>query len=741
MADQLDDIAAALFRAEGFFGYPEELRATFDIGATVDRIVLSIDGVKDEIINVAEFTFWDADNKIIPRDTMGAVVWRSSAIKDDLNSLQTAFLNGTILHSGREAKPEIVVTFEKPIFVSHFSLANRVGANGKRSLNLHVAAFDGEEKRLDQRAGGPSARVMLDDLLEQIDVPGLLDLPLKVGVQAVRSALAAKIMSGTFSGDVMVPLRTLPLHSKPQKEPDGIDLTIIAHFVVGLLRGRGGAATARLRDFGAILNLPAHIEEVADRANRILRNEGDKDCNVIFAKHRMLRNPVLIVRRDEFLDALETVLGILDEIGMQRCICYGTLLGAVRDKGFMPHDDDVDALYFDGSTTREEAIANRDKLIAVFEERGHSCSATKANFHVRVGTRAVDLFPCWKEGDQIHVMMERFKYRPIDYDIVFPTGTVDLYGHSFPAPAQQEAFLEERYGAGWSVSDPYHEWPWTLNIPDLPTPLRAAEPRAPLYSRAMMVAWGQRVGPRGETPPKNSLGIIDAAVKYGFDAVELDCRFASNGVAVLAHDDLLHGRDGDLKVSEHTPEELSEFCLGAFDGKEYFVETLTDALKYAGKMPVMIDPRMDVSGYCEILRSVDAAGKPHDDLLFCVYGKKEAVALMDLFPTAVLLYKIGITHDRVTDAQLDEAVALGMRGVMLIWPLHDEDCSYLMERLAARGLEVLYYLHPTWPQRPRPDNGNRSLANMIAAGVNYVTTTGSYLASFQNLIKDDIAKN
>jgi hypothetical protein len=58
--------------------------------------------------------------------------------------------------------------------------------------------------------------------------------------------------------------------------------------------------------------------------------------------------------------------------------------------------------------------------------------------------------------------MESMKVRGIDPAIVYPASQVQLCGRMMPAPADPEAYLEERYGAGWRISDQFFEWPWPL---------------------------------------------------------------------------------------------------------------------------------------------------------------------------------------------------------------------------------------------------------------------------------------
>ena len=74
----------------------------------------------------------------------------------------------------------------------------------------------------------------------------------------------------------------------------------------------------------------------------------------------------------------------------------------------------------------------------------------------------MDVFPCWEEQERLCMHMESMKIRGIDPAIVYPSGTLSLLGRTLPAPADPEAFLQERYGDGWRVSDQFFEWPWPL---------------------------------------------------------------------------------------------------------------------------------------------------------------------------------------------------------------------------------------------------------------------------------------
>lgn len=98
-------------------------------------------------------------------------------------------------------------------------------------------------------------------------------------------------------------------------------------------------------------------------------------------------------------------------------------------------------------------------------------------------------------------------------------------------------------------------------------------------------AVGHRGAPR--VAPGNTLPSFEAAVALGCDWVECDCRAASDGIIVLAHDAVVTDRQGrSFRIDAHTAEELARLDLGGGAG----VPTLAELAAWAkGRCAVMAD--------------------------------------------------------------------------------------------------------------------------------------------------------
>jgi len=134
---------------------------------------------------------------------------------------------------------------------------------------------------------------------------------------------------------------------------------------------------------------------------------------------------------------------MLESVAVPCWITGGTLIGALRHRGFIPHDDDVDL---------ECLEADRDRIAAAFEDH------PRLNF--RGGGR-------WRETPVAHVGL---RGTDVELDIFlreaelaeladFPSGAevhplrrYRFNGLDLPGPGAPEAFLSRLYGADWATS-------------------------------------------------------------------------------------------------------------------------------------------------------------------------------------------------------------------------------------------------------------------------------------------------
>jgi len=168
----------------------------------------------------------------------------------------------------------------------------------------------------------------------------------------------------------------------------------------------------------------------------------------------------------------EGLIGNLDgfvsdfrEIGYEIFVNSGTLLGAVREGDFIPHDDDVDFAIVLKSTSKEDVVQEIWNLENTLRSkgliRGFPIGHKDGICHWKlkyVNSTSVDLFPCWIEDNKVYVWP--YCFGMLDKEALLPMNTVSISGNEFPAPRLSEEFLKMNYGDNWAIPDPLFKFNW-----------------------------------------------------------------------------------------------------------------------------------------------------------------------------------------------------------------------------------------------------------------------------------------
>ena len=178
-----------------------------------------------------------------------------------------------------------------------------------------------------------------------------------------------------------------------------------------------------------------------------------------------LETPAEIKR--EVLVATQEVLAVLrEEAGVEAYLCYGALLGAVRNGTMIGHDSDVDLCFYSHKTTPVDIIRESYRVERIVRSKGWTVTRMSGGDIkvVRVLTGGlkchIDIFGAFTipgghgEGGRTFY---QFGNRSGSFDAaadLLPLGTVTLEGLEFPAPKHPEAMLAFVYGPHWKVPDP-----------------------------------------------------------------------------------------------------------------------------------------------------------------------------------------------------------------------------------------------------------------------------------------------
>lgn len=179
-----------------------------------------------------------------------------------------------------------------------------------------------------------------------------------------------------------------------------------------------------------------------------------------FTSPVMARNLFYDLDHKSIWRTVEGHVGTLRDMGYEVFLNSGTLLGVVRDKALIAHDDDVDLAIVLKAKSEKKAAQEWMELRDILEKAGLLHTVKEKNPAIFKLTPAagvnIDLFPAWQNNGKFFVFPHT--YGTLEIEDVLPLKLCDVTGH--PIPADPEKMLVENYGAGWQIPDPHFEFPW-----------------------------------------------------------------------------------------------------------------------------------------------------------------------------------------------------------------------------------------------------------------------------------------
>ena len=143
-------------------------------------------------------------------------------------------------------------------------------------------------------------------------------------------------------------------------------------------------------------------------------------------------------------------------------ICYGTLLGCIRENDFIPHDDDVDVCFLADEPGLDAAVREFRSVVRTLSDIGEKVqSDSSAQFHWGLEGTTLDVFMAWMEGDNLYMYNAGGAF---SRDQIYPLLQREFKGRQVLVPNDSEALLELIYGPGWRVPDPSFQWRVTAAV-------------------------------------------------------------------------------------------------------------------------------------------------------------------------------------------------------------------------------------------------------------------------------------
>lgn len=152
---------------------------------------------------------------------------------------------------------------------------------------------------------------------------------------------------------------------------------------------------------------------------------------------------------------------VRERYGYEPFVIYGSLLGLVREGGFIGHDIDFDAAYVSDRTDGPSAAAELREIALLLVDHGFDVECKRTALHIHDQSDhelRIDLFHLYFQEGELRFPFGIVGPPKVAQDNWLGVAPAELAGHRVFAPQPAEAMAEHIYGASWRTPIAGFNW-------------------------------------------------------------------------------------------------------------------------------------------------------------------------------------------------------------------------------------------------------------------------------------------